>query len=1117
VLICAGCGQENPEGFRFCGACAGPLDDGPRQAGREERKVVTVLFADLVGFTARAEPLDPEDVRALLAPYHEHLRSELERFGGRVEKFIGDAVMALFGAPEAHEDDPERAVRAALAIADWADGQENLQVRIAVHTGEALVTIDARPELGEAMAAGDVVNTTARMQTAAPLNGVLVGDHTFRATRDAIDYRAAEPVEAKGKSEPIRVWHALRARSRLDVGAVKEARTPLLGRARELDMLGSTLSRVREERSPQLVTLVGVPGIGKSRLVLELSHMLEEPGLVAWRQGRSLPYGDGVTFWALGEIVKAQAVILESDAAEQAAAKLRRALADLVSDETEVQWLETHLRPLIGLGADEGGARAGDAFAAWRRFVEALAEQSPLVLVFEDLHWADDALLDFVDELVDRVTEVPLLVLATSRPELLERRPGWGGGKPNSTTMSLAPLPDDVSAHLVAALLDRPVLAAERQQALLAKIGGNPLYAEQYARGLIERGDLVDLPETVHGIIAARLDALSREEKSLLQDAAVVGNVFWLGAIEVTGGSVRRGIEEALHRLERKQFVQRARRSSVAGDAEYAFRHMLLRDVAYGQIPKAARGDKHRRAAEWLESLGRIEDHAEMIADHYANALEYLRATGRGDSDLVKRAQRALRDAGDRAATLAAYPAAVGFYESALELLPEVAADRGALLLRLGRTRFAAESAGTEELQAALEALREAGEDEAAAEAAVVLRNIAWYEGDRDRADAWLEEALTLVRDRPESPAKARALVVRARSHTVAGEYQEAIRFGREALQLVERLGLDASHALVLNSIGAPRVFLGDPGGIADLRRAIAIALEASAFEELHTSMNNLSEAQFFLGDVVEAATTYEALMESMSRFGRDTDRRWGQATLAGIRWAEGRWNEAGALADEFIATTEAGSPHYLEAFCRSVRASMRHACGDLAGASADSERSLGAARLARDTQAVAPALRARATVLLAEDRRDEADALADELLQLGPEIAVSLAGPAIVELAWLAHVLGRESELLAVLARAPTVPWTLAARAVASGDFETAVPVLAETGCRSGEAYTHLRAAQALGSAGRTAQAEAHLEAALVFYREVGARHLIREGEALEAFMGGGESVQGDRRASPR
>ena len=401
------------------------------ESSRKERKIVTVLFADLVGFTARAEQLDPEDVEAILRPYHERLRAELERFGGTVEKFIGDAVMALFGAPVAHEDDPERAVRAALAIRDWAREEGDVEVRVAVNTGEALVSLGARPEAGEGMASGDVINTAARLQAAAPVNGIIVGETTQRATRHAIDYRELEPIEAKGKSDRIAVWEAVNARSRFGVDLLRTVRSPLVGRDRELALLRDTLARVREERSSQLVTLVGVPGIGKSRLVYELMQFVQQGGVLTyWRQGRSLPYGESVSYWALSEIVKAQAGVLETDSAEEVQRKLQAAVGDLVGDEAEAGRIGAHLRPLAGAGTDAelSGDRRNEAFAAWRRFFEAMAERRPLVLVFDDVQWADDGLLDFIDHLVDWSTGVPILVVCTARPELLERRPGWGGG-----------------------------------------------------------------------------------------------------------------------------------------------------------------------------------------------------------------------------------------------------------------------------------------------------------------------------------------------------------------------------------------------------------------------------------------------------------------------------------------------------------------------------------------------------------------------------------------------------------------------------------------------------------------------------------------------------------------
>jgi class 3 adenylate cyclase len=521
VSGCPSCGHGNQAGAKFCSECGAALvADEP--LAREERKVVTVLFADLVGFTSRAEQLDPEDVRGLLSPYYARLRSELERFGGTVEKFIGDAVMALFGAPVAHEDDPERAVRAALAIRDWVAEQQQIQVRIAVNTGEALVVLGARPGQGEGMAAGDVVNTAARLQAAAPVNGVLAGERTFRATRAMIEYRPAPPVAAKGKRDPVPAWEAVQPRARLGVDVPHQARTALVGRDRELGVLRDALARVRAERAPQLVTLVGVPGIGKSRLVYELWQAAEaEPELISWRQGRSLPYGSGVSFWALAEMVKAQAGILEDDSSDQAGAKLAAMAAQVVGGTPEAGWVARHLGALAGLGGDgapTGGDRS-EVFAAWRRFFEALAEARPLVLVFEDLHWADDGLLDFVDYLAEWAGPVPLLVVGTARPELQARRPGWGGGKPNALTLSLAPLSEEETARLIGSLLGRPALEAGQQAVLLlARAGGNPLFAEQYAQMLAEHGTgrPPPVPESIQGIIAARLDLLAPADKRLL-------------------------------------------------------------------------------------------------------------------------------------------------------------------------------------------------------------------------------------------------------------------------------------------------------------------------------------------------------------------------------------------------------------------------------------------------------------------------------------------------------------------------------------------------------------------------------------------------------------------------
>jgi class 3 adenylate cyclase len=538
---------------------------------REERKVVTVLFADLVGFTSRSERLDIEDVRAMLTPYYARLRTELERHGGTVEKFIGDAVMAVFGVPVAHEDDPERAVRAALSISEAmrelnaADERFDLHVRVGVNTGETLVTEGSR--VGEGGVVGDIVNTAARLQSAAPTDGVLVGEATVRATERAITYEPHEPIDAKGKAEPVLAWVAVGARSRLGSDVRQAPSTPMVDRERERRLLWEAFDRARAERSPQLVTLIGVPGIGKSRLVWELLQRVEaDPGLTRWRQGRSLPYGDGVAFWALGEMVKAEAGILDDDTPDATAAKLEHAVATVIESAEDRAWVVRQLRPLVGLASrvSGGGDQQGEAFAAWRRFVEALAEQGPAVLVFEDLHWADEALLSFIEYLLEWASGIPLMVLCTARPELLDRRRGFASAAPNMQTIALSPLSRDDTADLVSGLLLQTVLPEGARDELLARSDGNPLFAEEYVRMLAARGRLGPgqgeagsrvaerLPETVQGIIAARIDTLTREERAVLQAAAVVGKVFWLGAIGALTEHPAPMAETLLHRLERK-------------------------------------------------------------------------------------------------------------------------------------------------------------------------------------------------------------------------------------------------------------------------------------------------------------------------------------------------------------------------------------------------------------------------------------------------------------------------------------------------------------------------------------------------------------------------------------
>ena len=1022
-----------------------------------------------------------------------------------MEKFIGDAVMALFGAPAGHEDDPERAVLAALAIRDWVAREGRIQVRLAVDTGEALVMLRARPAEGEGMAAGDVVNTAARLQAAAPVNGILVGERTFRATRGVIEYRPGPPVIAKGKREPVPAWEALRAQGRVGAGFRPTARTALVGRNRELGVLRDALARVRAERSVQLVTVVGVPGIGKSRLLYELRQAEAGAEPVSWRLGRSLPYGEGVSFWALAEMVKAQAGILDSDTAGQAEAKLAAMTAGVVPGAVDADWVFRHLGALAGLGgggAPVSGDRRAEAFAAWRYFFEALAESRPLVLVFEDLHWADEGLLDFVDYLADWAGGVPLLVVGSARPELLERRPGWGGGKPDALTLSLAPLSDQDTVRLIGSLLGRPVLEAGQQAALLARAGGNPLYAEQYVQMFAEReaGQELPVPDSVQAIIGARLDLLAPADKRLLQDAAVVGKVFWPSAVAALGGTAgRHELDERLHRLERKQLVRRTRRSSVAGETQYTFAHVLVRDVAYGQIPRAARADRHQRAAGWIESLGRPDDHAEMLAHHYLSALELARAANQDAGDLALRARPALEGAGDRALALNAFAGAAGFYRAALGLWPQDAAgQRAGLLFRLA---LALGGAGEDDDGAALEqarsALVAAGDRARAAEAEARLGELCRDKGDRDRVFQHLARAQHLVEEEPASAAKAYVLSELARSRMLAGQFDAQI--AQQALELAEQLGLGEIRARVLITAGSEQVEAGDPQGKDDIQRGLEIALAGNFLAAAVRGYSSLSRVHLLDGDLPEALRLALEAEKVAQRFGAKATVRFARGVLIGFWFELGNWDKCAPAAEEFLAQSAALGPYYQDAWIRSLRSWIRLARGDMEAALADQRESLINARQAKDPQLLFPALAASACVLALAGRADEAQPILSELFGISGVDRGSLDESA-TDCVLAAEILGRRDEARRWLCTWRDSSWSAAARKLADQQFVAAAQSLDSMGAARSAALARLCTVQELARTGRRAEAHDQLRRALSFFRSVDATRFIRQTEEMLA-----------------
>jgi class 3 adenylate cyclase/tetratricopeptide (TPR) repeat protein len=1086
MLICPNCGQENPEIARFCLACATPLAPAPAQ--REERKIITVLFADLVGFTSRAERLDPEAVRAFLARYHARLRAELERFGGTVEKFIGDAVMAIFGAPVAREDDPERAVRAALAIRDWVRADEEFQVRVGVNTGEALVALAAHPEAGEGMAIGDVVNTTQRLESMAPANGVLVGESTFRATSHAIEYREVEPILVKGKAQAVNAWEPLAVRSDIDRFGLYG--TPLVGRGQELDSLHSALSDARERRSARLVTLTAAPGVGKSRLIHEFSGRAVD---VTWRQGRCVPYGAGVTFWALGEIFKTHAGILEADSATDVAEKLHMAVGEVLHDNQEAVWVEGHLRALVGLTSGNGAwqDRRSEAFFAWRRFLEGIAGARPLVLVFEDVHWADGDLLDFIEHLFEWANEVPLLLICTARPELLEARPGWGANRPNSSMLALSALHDQDVGQIVSALLGSTALSGETRAALLAQAAGNPLYAEQYTRLFLELGRVDETqPATLQGLIAARLDALPPADKELIQAAAVIGKVFWSRSLTAVAPVDRWSVEERLRALERKELVARSNTSSIAGDSQWTFGHILIRDVAYGQIPRARRAEKHRIAAEWIESLGRPDDHAEMVAHHYVCALELDPKL-----PLADRARFALRRAGDRAFALNAFAAAARLYDRALELWPEDDPERPRLELHRGRALYRGTGSGAEAFVAAREGLLVAGDNAAAAEAEIILAELASYVGEHDRASGHLSRALDLIRPEPSSWTKAFVLSHAARLNLLRARLDAAIGLGRDALEIADSLDLDEIRVHSLNTIGTARVEQNDPAGLEDVERSLRLAERTNSPESARGYLN-LAVLTAMSGDLSRSASVHSEGLREAERLGVGGWLRFLRGHSAQYAYWRGRWRDAISSAGDFLAEIEGGSPHYEENQNRNVRALIRLARDDVDGALDDTEKSLARAREIKDAQNLCPTAAVRSFVLLSAGEPDAARSLAVEVVEswAGVEQVVLTWGGAgaVVAIAALDHVDhldvdGSEGSL-----------WVAAALAYLRGDPERAAEIYARIGSLPDEAYARLRAAKQLAGQGDRGRAEAQREKALAFYRSVGATRYVREARAL-------------------
>jgi class 3 adenylate cyclase/tetratricopeptide (TPR) repeat protein len=968
----------------------------------EERKLITVVFCDLVGFTERSDQADPEDVKAMLRVYHTLLKRVIEHFGGIVDKFIGDAVLGVFGAPIGHEDDPERAVRAALQILDDIEETNRehpgleLAVRIGVNTGEAVVALGQGPQIGESIT-GDVVNTASRLQNVAPTGGIVVGEATYHATAPIFKFDELPPVTVKGKAEPLAIWRPRYPRSRIGVDLRERPRASFIGRAEESATLRQLFQRVKVAReqavgkgSVQLVTVVGEPGVGKTRLIREFSVFIDElPVLIRWRQGRCLPYGDGVGFWAFGEIVKAQAGILDSDGPDEADAKLATALEAVVPDPADRDWIRSRLGPLVGVGDGSSDAPREELFTAWRRFVEALAREGLLVLVFEDLHWADEPMLELIEHLLDE-GEVPFLMVGAGRPELFEHcYPGWCGDRRNAAVMTLPPLTDPETAVLVSSLLEAAVLPAETQSMLIERSGGNPLFAEEFVQLLVDRGLLdrghpghslgdigeVPVPESLQTLIASRLDALPADDKQLLQNAAVIGKVFWSGALAALCGCDESAVHGRLDDVIRRELVRETRDSSLKGQAEYAFWHALIRDVAYGQIPRAGREVKHVAAARWLKAAvaDRLSDFAEELAYHYTEALDLARAAGSPLApDAKVEAGNALVLAGERASPLDAVRADA-YFRRALEVMPAEHPQRPRAAV--GAAEMAGARGDYEESEqlylAAVAGYRAIGDTLGAGEALGLLARTYARRGEVARADQLLTESITLLEREPPGKELVRVYSRKTGELLSGDRNEECLAWAEKTLRLARSLELQDEIVRALQFRGAARCEMGDEGGLDDLREAIRIGEDAGLGQALALARANYAFQLWFREGPVAAHGVWresEEVAEARGFEGLAQMARMGQLeTLFDL----GRWDDVLALSRSikaWVKPTDQGTEAAVyatifEAWVHLRRGEMEE-LGDIA------EELLARARPFSVPEYVAPA-----TLLAAESRRSHGDA----------------------------------------------------------------------------------------------------------------------------------------------
>ncbi|CAN5582938.1 adenylate/guanylate cyclase domain-containing protein [soil metagenome] len=820
---CPGCGSPFAPGEKFCGECGTALSGGAGVApsiettARDapgttaapavaERRLVSVLFADLVGFTTIAESRDPEQVRELLDGYFQAMREIVARYGGAVEKFSGDAVMAVWGAPTAHEDDAERAVRAALEMVEAvhglgaASGIAELDRRAAVLSGESAVTVGAE---GQGMFAGDLVNTASRLQSVAAAGSVLVGQQTRDAASQGITFEPVGEESLKGKSAPVAAWRAVRVVAGVGgAGRYTGLEPPFEGRDEQLRLLKDLFHATVRERRARVVTIIGLAGTGKSRLVREFEKYTD--GLVEavfWHVGRSPAYGEEITFWALGEMVRKRAGLAERDDEPTTRERIAATLEQYVPDELDRRWIEPRLLQLLGVGESRTGERE-ELFAAWRMFFERVAEQGPVVMAFEDLENADPGLLDFIDYVVEWSRSQPIFILALTRPELLERRPNWGAGQRAYAAIGLEPLSDGAMRQALTGLV--PGLPEAAVRAILSRAEGVPLYAVETVRMLINEGRLtehdgvyqpvgdlaeLEIPNTLHALIAARLDALDAAERAIVQDCAVLGHSFTLAALAGISGRSAEELEPALRALTRREVLQVDADPRSPERGQYAFVQGLLREVAYSTLSKKDRRKRHLAAARYFEALG-DEELAGALARHYLDA---WRASPEGPEAeaIAAQARIALRAAAERAAALHSHAQALTFLERLLSVTTDEherasILERAALAAEAAARFDTADSYGREAM-----AIHRANDDLSGVARAAVIVGRGRLSGSRlTEGIELVASVLAEVGDRDDDPAAIELISMLARLKSLHTEDDVAIELAERALIAAERLDL---------------------------------------------------------------------------------------------------------------------------------------------------------------------------------------------------------------------------------------------------------------------------------------------------------------------------------------